>query len=51
MAAAEAMRVHIQSALQNTLHRLEPYFERRKTDGKTFARSAVAATQSADSLG
>jgi DNA-binding GntR family transcriptional regulator len=51
MAAAEAMRVHIQSALQNTLHRLEPYFERRKTDGKTFARSSVAAAHSADSLG
>lgn len=52
MAAAEAMRVHIQSALANTLQRLEPYFVRRKADGKTFTRSqGTPAAQSADALG
>jgi len=37
--AAEAMRAHINSALQNTLHRLEPYFQLREANGKTFVRS------------
>jgi DNA-binding GntR family transcriptional regulator len=37
--AAEAMRAHINSALQNTLHRLEPYFQLREANGKTYARS------------
>jgi DNA-binding GntR family transcriptional regulator len=38
-AAAEAMRAHINSALQNTLHRLEPYFQLREVNGRTYARS------------
>lgn len=38
-AAAEAMRVHIDSALHNTLHRLQPYFQQREANGKTYARS------------
>lgn len=52
MAAAEAMRNHIQSALQNTLHRLEPYFRQREADGKTFARNGGATAQEhlADSI-
>jgi len=39
VAAAEAMREHINSALQNTLHRLEPYFQLREANGKTYVRS------------
>jgi hypothetical protein len=38
-AAAEAMRAHIRAALQNTLRRLEPYFQLREVNGKTYARS------------
>jgi len=38
VAAAEAMRAHINSALENTLHRLQPYFKLRETNGKTYAR-------------
>ncbi|MCI0387419.1 MAG: GntR family transcriptional regulator [Acidobacteria bacterium] len=38
VAAAEAMRAHINLALQNTLHRLEPYFQLREVNGKTYAR-------------
>jgi DNA-binding GntR family transcriptional regulator len=41
--AAEAMRAHINSALENTLRRLEPYFKLREANGKTYARSATAA--------
>ncbi|MCI0663954.1 MAG: GntR family transcriptional regulator [Acidobacteria bacterium] len=37
--AAEAMRTHIKSALQNTLHRLEPYFKLLEVNGRTYARS------------
>jgi DNA-binding GntR family transcriptional regulator len=39
-AAAEAMHQHIASSMQNALDRLEPYFRRRKTSGKTYLRSA-----------
>jgi DNA-binding GntR family transcriptional regulator len=39
VAAAEAMRAHINSALQNTLQRLEPYFRLREANGKTYVRS------------
>ena len=39
VAAAEAMREHINSALQNTLRRLEPYFELREANGRTYVRS------------
>jgi DNA-binding GntR family transcriptional regulator len=39
VAAAEAMRAHINSALHNTLQRLEPYFQLREVNGKTYARS------------
>src|SRR5262249_2334874 len=38
-AAAEAMRAHINGALQNTLHRLEPYFKLGEANGKTYIRS------------
>jgi uncharacterized protein (DUF302 family) len=37
--AAEAMREHIEAALQNTLQRLEPYFQLREANGKTYIRS------------
>jgi len=40
VAAAEAIRVHIQSALQNTLDRLEPYFQRWAADRKSYTRNA-----------
>ena len=39
LAAADAMRQHINFALKNTLHRLEPYFELREANGRTYARS------------
>ena len=42
--AAEAMRAHINSALENTLHRLEPYFKLRETNGTTYARSLSATS-------
>jgi len=45
VAAAEAMRAHINSALQNTLHRLEPYFRLRETNGKTYVRSLNSRSQ------
>lgn len=38
-AAGEAMREHIQNGLQNTLNRLEPYFQSREANGKTYVRS------------
>jgi DNA-binding GntR family transcriptional regulator len=37
-AAGEAMREHIQHGLQNTLHRLRPYFQMGETNGQTYAR-------------
>jgi DNA-binding GntR family transcriptional regulator len=40
--AAEAMRAHINSALENTLQRLEPYFKLRETNGTTYARGMSA---------
>jgi DNA-binding GntR family transcriptional regulator len=52
--AAEAMRAHINSALKNTLERLQPYFKLRESNGKTYARSLsllsapVAAALAAD---
>jgi DNA-binding GntR family transcriptional regulator len=39
--AAEAMRAHINSALENTLHRLEPYFKLRESNGTTYARTVT----------
>ncbi len=39
VSAAEAMRAHINSALQNTLHRLDPYFKLREANGRTYVRS------------
>jgi len=47
--AAEAMRLHIQSALRNTLDRLEPYFRRRETGGLTYARNATPLALSSGS--
>ena len=41
--AAEAMRAHINSALENTLRRLEPYFKLRETNGTTYARGLSPA--------
>jgi DNA-binding GntR family transcriptional regulator len=38
-ASGEAMREHVMRGLQNTLHRLEPYFQTREANGKTFVRS------------
>lgn len=49
--AAEAMRAHINSALENTLQRLEPYFKLRETNGTTYARRlGVMSAQSAIGL-
>jgi DNA-binding GntR family transcriptional regulator len=48
--AAEAMRAHINSALENTLRRLEPYFKLRETNGRTFGRS-LSATSPVGSTG
>jgi DNA-binding GntR family transcriptional regulator len=39
VSASEAMRAHINAALQNTLHRLEPYFQLREASVNTYARS------------
>jgi DNA-binding GntR family transcriptional regulator len=39
VAASEAMRAHINAALQNTLHRLQPYFQLREASVNTYARS------------
>jgi DNA-binding GntR family transcriptional regulator len=44
VAAAEAMRRHINSALENTLRRLEPYFRLREANGRTYARGAGASS-------
>lgn len=40
--AAEAMRAHINSALENTLKRLAPYFRLHEASGTTYPRSAGA---------
>jgi len=37
--AAAAMREHVRSSRQEALDRLQPYFEMRKTSGRTFSRS------------
>jgi hypothetical protein len=34
------MMEHVNHALQNTLQRLEPYFQMREANGQTYARSA-----------
>jgi DNA-binding GntR family transcriptional regulator len=39
-AAAEAMRSHIQSSMERTLRRLEPYFVLREKYADTFSRTA-----------
>ncbi|HJZ82550.1 MAG TPA: GntR family transcriptional regulator [Pyrinomonadaceae bacterium] len=39
-AAGEAMREHVIRGLQNTLQRLEPYFQMPEVNGKIFARSS-----------
>lgn len=50
--AAEAMRAHINSALENTLRRLEPYFKLRETNGSTYARGlSTTNSQSASAHG
>jgi DNA-binding GntR family transcriptional regulator len=36
--AAEAMRAHINSALENTLERLAPYFKLHEASGTAYAR-------------
>jgi DNA-binding GntR family transcriptional regulator len=38
-AAGEAMREHVVRGLQNTISRLEPYFQMREANGTTYARS------------
>ena len=40
--ASEAMRAHIHSALENTLRRLQPYFELSETNGKIYTRSSAS---------
>jgi len=42
--AAEAMLDHVNHALENTLQRLEPYFQMREANGKTYARSTKRAS-------
>jgi DNA-binding GntR family transcriptional regulator len=44
LVAAEAMRAHINSALENTLRRLEPYFRLREASGTTYARGLSATS-------
>jgi GntR family transcriptional regulator, rspAB operon transcriptional repressor len=39
-AAAEAMRQHIRSNLENALGRLEPFFQLQKTQPQTYSRTA-----------
>jgi DNA-binding GntR family transcriptional regulator len=41
-AAAEAMRAHVNSALEITLERLEPYFRLHESSGETYRRVANA---------
>jgi DNA-binding GntR family transcriptional regulator len=48
--AAEAMRAHINSALENTLQRLEPYFKLHETNGTTYARG-MSATSALSPIG
>ena len=43
-AAAGAMREHVTYALNNTLERLEPYFQIREADGMTYVRSSKKST-------
>jgi DNA-binding GntR family transcriptional regulator len=38
--AAAAMRQHVRWSQKEALHRLQPYFELRKSSGRTFSRSA-----------
>ena len=40
--AAEAMRAHVQSSLQRTMIRLDPYFQLREKHGKRFVRKKRA---------
>jgi DNA-binding GntR family transcriptional regulator len=42
--AAEAMLDHVNHALKNTLQRLEPYFQMREANGKTYVRSTKRST-------
>lgn len=44
-AAAKAMSAHIQAALQHTLHRLEPHFQQREINLKSFIRSEKKSKQ------
>jgi DNA-binding GntR family transcriptional regulator len=37
--AAEAMRQHVRTGMENTLNRMKPYFRIRKAFGKTYFRS------------
>jgi DNA-binding GntR family transcriptional regulator len=43
-AAAEAMREHVTRALENTLERLEPYFQMSGAKGKAYVRSPKKST-------
>ncbi|MBZ5600940.1 MAG: GntR family transcriptional regulator [Acidobacteriia bacterium] len=44
-AAGEAMRRHIQSSMQKTLRRLEPYFQMREQYADTFSRKPTKQLQ------
>ncbi len=47
--AAEAMRRHINNALNNTLSRLESYFQMREANGTTYTRSLKKQAKPAQS--
>jgi DNA-binding GntR family transcriptional regulator len=53
VAAAEAMRAHISSALENTLRRLEPYFKLGEATGTSYTRAkgVVAGNALAEAQG
>jgi len=38
-AAAEAMRLHIRSSMENALRRLEPFFQLQKVHPQTYSRT------------
>src|SRR5262245_33514591 len=49
--AAEAMLEHVNHALENTLQRLEPYFQMREANVKTHVRSTKRSTAAAGADG
>lgn len=45
---AEAMLEHVNHALKNTLQRLEPYFQMREANAKTYVRSTKSSAGAGD---